>query len=95
VDIESNVEKYFLKQAKAAGAWCPKFTSPGTRGVPDRLVFRADGGFELVELKKPGEKLRPSQIVIKKLLENKYGQTVTVIDSKAAVDEYWKGRDVV
>lgn len=95
VETESDIEKYFVKIAKENGAWVPKFTSPGTRGVPDRLVFRADGGFELVELKAPGEKMRPSQLVIKKILEQTYGHTVTVIDSKKGVDEYWKGRGLV
>lgn len=92
VAVESTIEKYFVRKAKENGAWVPKLTSPGTRGMPDRLVFRFDGGIEFVELKKEGEQLRPSQKVIKRRIENTYGQTVTVIDSKKAVDEFWRGR---
>jgi len=89
--VESDVEKHFVKLAKENKAWALKFTSPGTRGVPDRIVIRYDGGIEFVELKKPGESLRPSQKVVKKILE-RYGHTVTVLDTKADVTEYWRLR---
>lgn len=90
--MESSIERYFVKKAKENGAWTPKFTSPGTNGVPDRIVFRADGGVEFVELKKPGEELRPDQKAVIRKMGNTYGQTVTVIDNKEAVDEYWRLR---
>lgn len=93
-DLESKIEKYFVKKTKENKSVAFKFVSPGTRGVPDRLVLRWDGGIEFVELKKEGEQLRPSQKVIKKLLE-RYGQTVTVIDTKEGVDDFWKYRAFV
>lgn len=40
-----------------------KFVSPGNSGVPDRLVFIPGGKLVLVELKRPGGKLRPLQKV--------------------------------
>lgn len=91
---ESAIERYFLKKTRENRSDAFKFVSPGRRGVPDRIVFRWDGGIEFVELKKPGEQLRPSQKVIKKLLEH-YGQTVTVIDTKEGVDDFWKYRAFV
>lgn len=89
--MEKSIEKYFRDKAKQNGAMALKFVSPGAAGVPDRLVIRADGGVEFVELKQPGKSLRPVQKAMKHRLEA-YGQTVTVIDSKEAVDEYWRLR---
>lgn len=46
-----------------------KFVSPRNSGVPDRLVFVPGGKLLLVELKRPGKKLRPLQKVWKKKFE--------------------------
>ena len=89
--MERDIEKYFTQQAKKHGALAFKFVSPGNAGVPDRIVIRADGGIEFVELKSPGETLRPLQLKMMDMLEA-YGQTVTVIDSKEKTDKYWRQR---
>lgn len=66
-----------------------KFVSPGVRGVPDRIVIIPGGHIYFVELKAPGEKLRPIQhIRCKKLTD--LGCNVHVIDSKEMVDRFIK-----
>lgn len=58
---ESEIEAYFVRRVKEAGGLQRKFVSPGHRGVPDRIVmFKGKVGF--VELKAPGEKLKPHQV---------------------------------
>ncbi len=49
---ESTVEDLLLELVEAAGGLCEKFTTPGRRGPPDRLVTLC-GSIDLVELKKP------------------------------------------
>ena len=89
--MEKVIETYFRDQAKKHGVLALKFVSPGASGVPDRLVIFPDRNCEFVELKKPGGQLRPVQKVMISKLED-LGQTVTVIDSKEAVDAYWVAR---
>lgn len=84
--IENDIEKYFVKQVKNLGALCFKFVSPGTRGVPDRLViYKKLVAF--VELKAPHKKPRPNQIAMFKKFEEQ-GLKVAVLSSKKQVDEY-------
>lgn len=61
-----------------------KFISPGMSGVPDRLVLMPGGSVYFVELKAPGEKMRPQQIKRKRQLEE-LGFLVYCIDSKEKV----------
>lgn len=53
---ERDVEAYFVAQCKARGWGCYKFTSPGRRNVPDRIVILPGGSVAFVELKAPGKK---------------------------------------
>lgn len=53
--LEKDVEKALVKRVKSLGGLCEKFTSPGRRSVPDRLVTMPDGQIIFVELKRPGE----------------------------------------
>ncbi|MDO4717535.1 MAG: VRR-NUC domain-containing protein [Propionibacteriaceae bacterium] len=41
---------------------CWKFTSPGTQGVPDRVVILPGGRIGFVELKRTGALPRPIQV---------------------------------
>jgi hypothetical protein len=36
---ESSIEKLLIKEVKRLGGLCYKWTSPGRRGVPDRIVI--------------------------------------------------------
>lgn len=58
--IESQVERYLHSKVTANYGLCLKFVSPGTAGVPDRIVIHR-GRTMFVELKRPGEKPRPLQ----------------------------------
>lgn len=36
---ETEIEKYLIKEVEKRGGFVRKYTSPGRRGVPDRIVF--------------------------------------------------------
>ncbi|HEL1821120.1 TPA: VRR-NUC domain-containing protein [Streptococcus suis] len=78
---EKDIENYLKK--KCAGL-CLKFTSPGTIGVPDRIVVLPKGIF-FVEVKAPGKKPRPSQLSMFRKLE-RLGHRGWVVDSYESVD---------
>jgi hypothetical protein len=82
--LETAVEKYLKRYVEKLGGCCWKFVSPGTDGVPDRIVllFRR---VIFVELKRPGETPRPLQLKRHAQLR-KLGFEVAVLDSIPAVD---------
>ena len=49
--LEKTVERHLVEGVKKLGGLCYKFTSPGTQGVPDRLIITALGRIIFVELK--------------------------------------------
>ena len=59
--LERTVEQRLVEAVRKAGGLCPKFVSPGWDGVPDRIVLLPGGKLGFVELKAPGQKLRPLQ----------------------------------
>lgn len=59
---EKTIEQKLVTAVKKHGGICPKFTSPGFDGMPDRLVLLPFGRFAFVEVKAPGEKPRPLQV---------------------------------
>ncbi|NLH35866.1 MAG: VRR-NUC domain-containing protein [Lactococcus chungangensis] len=67
--LEKYIENKLVQEVKKLGGICPKFTSPGFDGVPDRLVLLPKGKFAFVELKAEGKKLRPLQVKRKRQLE--------------------------
>ena len=48
---ESNIERKLVDGVKKLGGMCIKFTSPGTPGVPDRIIITADGRIIFAEMK--------------------------------------------
>jgi hypothetical protein len=58
---EKLIEQRLVKAVKALNGMCPKLVSPGTDGMPDRLVLLPDGKLSFVEVKAPGKKPRPLQ----------------------------------
>ena len=58
---EKQVEQKLISAVKAAGGICPKLVSPGTDGMPDRIVLLPGGKMAFVEVKATGEKPRPLQ----------------------------------
>lgn len=53
---EADIERRLVNEVRKAGGMCLKFTSPSTRGVPDRIVLMPGGNMTFVELKAPGRK---------------------------------------
>jgi predicted transcriptional regulator len=62
VTLEKDVEATLVRRVKALGGLCEKFTSPGRRSVPDRLITMPDGQIIFVEVKRPGGKPTDAQI---------------------------------
>jgi len=88
---EAAIEKYLREQVEKHGGMCEKFTSPGSRDVPDRIITWVNGKIDFVEVKAPGQKPRPGQLRDHNERRMR-GCTVLVIDSKKAVDEYVRSR---
>jgi len=70
---------------KKHGGICPKFTSPGFDGMPDRLVLLPFGKFAFVEVKAPGEKPRPLQLARHGMLQ-RIGFRVFVLDDEEQIE---------
>lgn len=81
---EKYVEQKLVLEVKRRGGICPKWTSPGTVGMPDRLVFLPDGKFGMVEVKAPGGRPRPLQLSGRRLLRS-LGFWVYVLDDPAQI----------
>ena len=77
---EKDIEQKLFMEVKARGGVCWKFTSPGTAGVPDRIVLMPFGRIAFVEVKAPGEELRPLQRLRIKTLR-RLGFKAFVLDS--------------
>lgn len=88
--LEEHVERYFVDRVEACGGMAEKFTSPGRRGVPDRIVTWAAHGFariHFVELKTIGGALDPAQKRDHARRKN-LNCHVFVIWSRKQVDDY-------
>ena len=55
---EKAIEHKLVKAVKAEGGMCPKLVSPGTDGMPDRMVLLPEARIGFVEVKAPGQKPR-------------------------------------
>lgn len=84
---ERAIEQRLRTAVKSKGGLALKFTSPGTAGVPDRIVLTSDGRVFFVELKAPGKHLSPKQVKMEAVL-GKLGHKVRVIDSIEQVKEF-------
>lgn len=86
---ESTIEKRLKRGVEALGGLCEKFTSPGRRSVPDRLVSLPGGRIVFVELKAP--KKGPTPLQAKDHARRRaLGFDVRVIDTVEKVDEFLK-----
>lgn len=84
--LENKIEMYLKDEIEKINGKTFKFSSPGNNGVPDRIILH-QGNTYFVELKKPGEKLRPLQKAVKKRF-NKLGFNVYVLDSIDSVNGF-------
>ena len=83
---EKTIEGKLVKAVKIMGGLAPKFVSPGLDGVPDRLVLLPGGKIAFIELKAPGNELRPLQVRRKRQLES-LGFLVYRIDRPEQIGE--------
>lgn len=83
---EKTIEQYLTRKVKKLGGLCWKFVSPGTNGVPDRVILY-HGHAIFVELKRPGAKPRALQVQRHKEMRAQ-GIPVLTIDTKEKVDDF-------
>ena len=58
---EKQIESKLVKAVRNVGGMCPKLVSPGTDGMPDRLVLLPGCRIGFVEVKAPSKEPRPLQ----------------------------------
>lgn len=86
---ESAVEDHLVRRCAELGLLCFKTVALARRGLPDRTVVGHDAHGDavvlFVELKRPGQAPRPSQVHMITALRD-HGAHAVVADSAAAVD---------
>lgn len=60
--LEKDIEKWMSREIRRRGGLFWKFTSPGLRGVPDRICITPDGKVIFVELKAERGVIAPMQM---------------------------------
>ena len=83
---ERDIEVKLRKSVEAQGGICWKFVSPGTVGVPDRIILMPKGTIAFVEVKAPGEVPRKIQLKRHRQLRA-LGFQVYVLDDRNKIDE--------
>lgn len=79
-DSEKYMERYLKVEIERKQGLCLKWVSPGTNGVPDRIVLMPNGKIYFIELKTLGQTPRKIQEVVHRMIRSK-GFEVLVIDS--------------
>lgn len=81
---EKAIELQLARAVKNIGGMCPKFVSPGTDGMPDRMVLLPGCRIGFVEVKAPGKEPRPLQVKRYRQLRA-LGFPVFVLDDPKAI----------
>ena len=81
---EKQIEQALVREVKKRGGICPKLTSPGFSGMPDRMILLPGGRMAFVEAKAPGERPRPLQMARHRLLR-RLGFKVYVLDDESQI----------
>jgi hypothetical protein len=84
---ESTLERRLVREIEKIGGLAPKWTSPGNRGVPDRIVILPNGLTVYIEMKAPGKPLAPLQERWKRKLQ-RLGHRHYKIDSNEDIDRF-------
>lgn len=86
---EGTLERRLKREVEKLGGRAVKFVSPGLSGVPDRLILLPGGQAVFVEMKAPGEPLRPLQE--KRIRDLRHlGFQAHVLDSDEDIDQFVK-----
>lgn len=83
---EKDVEQALVQAVKKIGGMCPKFVSPGTNGMPDRIALFRGGRMGFIEVKAPKKKPRPLQVRQHQRLKD-LGFPVFVLDDPDEIEE--------
>ena len=81
---EKVIERKLVMAVKTAGGIAPKFSCPGFDGMPDRIVLLPGGHVSFVEVKAPGKRPRPLQLVRHELLR-RLGFKVYLLDDERQI----------
>ncbi len=85
---EGIIEDYLIKQAENNNCLCYKFTSPGKRGVPDRIII-GHSYTVFIECKSPTGTTRTQQdFRIKEMRD--HGALVYVLNTKSSIDDFFE-----
>ena len=84
---ESVIESRLCKAVERAGGRCLKWVSPGTPGVPDRIILMPGGQIYFAELKAPGEHERPRQEYVQRRLRALGFTVFSSVDSDERIAE--------
>ena len=76
---EKQIEQKLIKAVKRSCWICPKLVSPGMDGMPDRMILLPHGRIAFAEVKAPGKKPRPLQMLRHRQLSS-LGFTVYLLD---------------
>lgn len=84
--LEKTIERHLVDGVKRLGGLCVKFVSPGTPGVPDRIIITATGKIIFVELKtETGRLAKIQRYTIEQMMRR--GADVRVIKGLDSVKE--------
>ena len=85
--LEKELEKKYKTEVEKLGGRALKLTSPGYAGIMDRMALFSPGIIVFVEIKRPGEVLRPLQE--HRIAEMKsLGFKTWVIDSAISIRDF-------
>lgn len=87
---EKQIEKKLVEAVKQRGGLAPKLISPGMDGMPDRMVLLPGECILFVEVKAPGKKPRPLQVLRHRQL-TELGFEVYVLDDPDQIPEILSG----
>ena len=83
---EKHIEQKLVKAVNESGGICPKLISPGTDGMPDRMILMPEGRIGFVEVKVPGKKLGRLQAKRHRQI-HRLGFKVFVLDDSEKIPE--------
>ncbi|MDG4968266.1 VRR-NUC domain-containing protein [Lactococcus lactis] len=86
MQLENDIEKRLIKKVKELGGLSFKFTSPSTKGVPDRIVI-FNGRTHFIELKRPTGTPRALQLYWISEIKNQ-GVDALTLSTFEEVDEF-------